>query len=413
MRVLLLNQTFHPDVVATAQVLSDFAVGLVESGHQVTVVASRRAYDRPELRFPARETWRGIDIRRLPTTGFGKGAKWCRAVDFASFNVACAVRLFTLPRFDAVVALTSPPLVSYLAAWLCRLRGVKLFYWVMDLNPDEAVAAGWLREGSLPTRALEGMSRFSLRQSHRIIALDRYMKDRLVAKGVDGERIVVIPPWAHTETVKFDEVGRAKFRANHGLADKFVVMYSGNHSPVHPLGTLLEAARMMADNARCVFCFVGGGSEHPKVKRFAEEHRLGNVLCLPYQPLADLAGSLSAADLHVAVMGDPFVGMIHPCKIYNILTVGAPVLYIGPQPSHIANILAAMAPSPHVARVAHGDATGAVAHIRRVAALGTRGDVELYARQAAQFSMPRLLPQQVELLESAMRQTVDPATVST
>ncbi len=401
MRVLLLNQTFHPDVVATAQVLSDFAVGLVERGHHVTAIASQRAYDNPTQRFPARETWRGVEIQRLPSAGFGKGSLWRRAADFGFFSAVTTLRLLTLPRYDAVVALTSPPLVSYLAAWFCRLRGARLFYWVMDMNPDEAVAAGWLREGSLPTRALELMSRFSLRQSHRVIALDRYMKDRIVAKGIPAERVVVIPPWAHNESVRFDAAGRARFRAAHGLTDKFVVMYSGNHSPVHPLTTLMEAARLLAGDPRFVFCFVGGGSEQPKVKRFAEEHGLKNVLCLPYQPLEGLAGSLSAADLHTVVLGDPFVGMIHPCKIYNILTVGAPVLYVGPQPSHVADILAGMNASPHCARVAHGKPADAVVEIKRIAALGTRGDAEVFARTAAQFSMNTLRTEQVKLLENS------------
>ncbi|MEQ2006817.1 MAG: glycosyltransferase family 4 protein [Limisphaerales bacterium] len=401
MRVLLLNQTFHPDVVATAQVLSDFAVGLVERGHQVTAIASQRAYDNPAQRFPARETWRGVEIQRLPAAGFGKASLWRRAVDFGFFSSVISLRLLTSRRYDAVVALTSPPLVSYLAAWFCRLRGAKLFYWVMDMNPDEAVAAGWLREGGLPTRALEVMSRFSLRQSHRIIALDRFMRDRIVAKGIPAGRVVVIPPWAHDEAVRFDGEGRAKFRAAHGLSDKFVVMYSGNHSPVHPLTTLMEAARALAEDSRFAFCFVGGGSEQPKVKKFAEEHRLKNILCLPYQPLAELAGSLSAADLHTVVLGDPFVGMIHPCKIYNILTVGAPVLYVGPEPSHLADILASMGGSPHTARVAHDKPDDAVAEIRRIAALGTRGDKELFARTAAKFSVHTLRPQQVKLLEEA------------
>ena len=401
MRVLLLNQTFHPDVVATAQVLSDFAVGLVERGHHVTAIASQRAYDNPAQRFPARETWRGVEIQRLPSAGFGKASLWRRAADFGFFSAVTALRLFTLPRYDAVVALTSPPLVSYLAAWFCRLRGAKLYYWVMDMNPDEALAAGWLREGSLPTRALEVMSRFSLRQSHRIIALDRFMRDRIVAKGIPAERVAVIPPWAHDEAVHFDAEGRAKFRAAHGLSDKFVVMYSGNHSPVHPLTTLLAAARALADDPRFVFCFVGGGSEQPKVKKFAEENRLQNIRCLPYQPLNELAGSLSAADLHTVVMGDPFVGMIHPCKIYNILTVGSPVLYIGPEPSHLADILASMGGSPHTARVAHGRPADVVAQIKRIATLGTRGDQELFARTAARFSVHTLRPQQVKLLEES------------
>lgn len=401
MRVLLLNQTFYPDVVATAQVLSDFAVGLVERGHHVTAIASQRAYDNPAQRFPARETWRGVEIQRLPSAGFGKASLWRRAADFGFFSAVTTLRLLTLPRYDAVVALTSPPLVSYLAAWFCRLRGAKLYYWVMDMNPDEALAAGWLREGSLPTRALEVMSRCSLRQSHRIIALDRFMRDRIVAKGIPAERVAVIPPWAHDEAVHFDAEGRARFRAAHGLSDKFVVMYSGNHSPVHPLTTLLEAARALADDPRFVFCFVGGGSEQPKVKKFAEENRLQNIRCLPYQPLNELAGSLSAADLHTVVLGDPFVGMIHPCKIYNILTVGSPVLYIGPEPSHLADILASMGSSPHTARVAHGRPADVVAQIKRIATLGTRGDQELFARTAARFSVHTLRPQQVKMLEES------------
>jgi hypothetical protein len=35
--VLLLNQTFYPDVVSTAQHLTDLALSLVERGHEVTV----------------------------------------------------------------------------------------------------------------------------------------------------------------------------------------------------------------------------------------------------------------------------------------------------------------------------------------------------------------------------------------
>ena len=42
--------------------------------------------------------------------------------------------------------------------------------------------------------------------------------------------------------------------------------------------------------------------------------------------------------IHVVVMGDPFVGLIHPCKIYNILRLGTPVLYIGPAESHITDL---------------------------------------------------------------------------
>ena len=98
MRILLLNQTFYPDVVATAQYLTGLAEALAERGHEVRVLAARRAYDDPARRFAKRERYRGIEIERVGGTGFGKDAKWRRALDFGSFLLRAAVRVLTAPR---------------------------------------------------------------------------------------------------------------------------------------------------------------------------------------------------------------------------------------------------------------------------------------------------------------------------
>jgi len=135
-------------------------------------------------------------------------------------------------------------------------------------------------------------------------------------------------------------------------------MYSGNHSPCHPLDTVLEAARKLRERCDIVFCFVGGGSEHARVRDFAANHRLSNIRTIPYQPLEKLAASLSAADLHLVVMGDPFVGIVHPCKVYNIRRLGIPMLYIGPDPSHVTELGPA-------GRFAHGDVDGVADFICR------------------------------------------------
>src|SRR5205807_6628373 len=91
-----------------------------------------------------------------------------------------------------------------------------------------------------------------------------------------------------------------------------------------------------------------------KVQSFARSHELRNIRWLPYQPQAKLAALLSAADLHVVVMGEAFSGIVHPSKIYNILKVGAPFLFIGPEAGFMSDIVAA-APSELVAmRAPHG-----------------------------------------------------------
>jgi colanic acid biosynthesis glycosyl transferase WcaI len=402
-KFLLLNQTFYPDVASTAQHLADLARALAAAGHEVTVITGRRAYDNSTKSFPARETWGTVDIRRVWTTGFGKKAKWRRACDFLTFMSSCALRLLFARRPDVVIALTSPPLISFLGALFARMRGCRFVYWVMDLNPDEAIAAGVLKEGSRATRVFQWMSLFSFRNAAKSIVLDRFMQARVVFKGIDADNLVVMAPWSHDDSVRFDANAREQFRITHGLGNKFVVMYSGNHSPCHPLTTLLEAARSLAIDDRYVFCFVGGGSEFAKVQQFAASHALRNILCLPYQPLDVLAGSLSAADLHVVVMGDPFVGTIHPCKVYNILSVEAPWLYVGPKESHIGDIIGEMN-TPSAVRVGHGDVNAAVSAIQAMAERGTRGDAIRYHRISERFSQKRIVPEMLAILESTVAQ---------
>ena len=397
MRFLLLNQTFYPDVVATAQYLADLARELARRGHEVSVIASRRAYDDPAKTFPACEQWNGIDIRRVPNTRFGKSSKLRRALDFATYILSCCWQLICVRRPDVVVALTSPPLISVIAACYATLRRCRFVYWVMDLNPDEAIAAGWLRQSSLLAWMLNRLSEFSLRRADAIVVLDRFMRQRITDKRISPAKIFVLPPWSHDDIVRFDRAGRDDFRREHGLKNKFVVMYSGNHSPCHPLDSLLAAAEELRENKTLVFCFVGGGSELRKVQQFATERNLPNIICLPYQPIEKLSASLSAADVHVVVMGENFVGTIHPCKIYNVMRVAPAVLYIGPESSHVTDIFQ-NSRSPFFATARNGDAEAVVRELKRLQ--NTALEPASFLANATAFSEDLLLPQLVRILES-------------
>ena len=390
--------------MATGQYLSELATALAEKGHEVTVVTGRRAYDDPEKMFPAQETWRDVRIFRVFSTRFGKQAKWRRTADFASFIFSCWARLLFLRRHDIVVALTTPPLISFIGAGRAKLWRARFCYWVMDMNPDEAIAAGWLRADSLAGRILERMSRFSLRRADKIIALDRFMRDRIIAKGIAPGKIAVIPPWSQDNEVRFDAVGRGQFRKAHGLQDKFVVMYSGNHSPVHPLDTLMQAAEKLQADASIAFCFIGGGSEFKRVQRWVEAGKRANVLCLPYQPLAQLSASLSAADAHVVVMGDAMLGLVHPCKIYNILAVSAPVIYIGPRPSHVTEILDRLGGEHPSIQVKHGAADILANQIQNLRQQTASRDRSLSTEVTAAFSKGVLLPELIGVLEGLRNQ---------
>ena len=404
MRVLILNEYFYPDVASTAQHSSDLALALVREGHTVTVVTGRHGYNETGKLLPRDETWEGVRILRVSSLALGKTARWQRAAHFASFLLACSWRLLWLPSFDVVVAMTTPPLFSFLGSLFTRIKGGRLCVWMMDLNPDEAVAAGWLKPAGVPHRFLESLLRYSLNQARKIFVLDHFMEERIVAKGVADDKVVVLPPWSHDGAVQYDAEGRNEFRRRNGLEGKFVVMYSGNHSPCHPLDTLLEAAdqvqQVSAVGAPIVFCFVGGGSEVGKVKAFVRSRNLQNVVCLPYQSVGKLGASLSAADLHVVVMGDHFVGIVHPCKIYNILRIGVPLVYIGPSQSHITEILPPDGGGGWAHIFRHGSAESVARCIQRCSQAGTRR-FEAEIDMGREFSSDRLVPRMIASLMTA------------
>jgi hypothetical protein len=97
-------------------------------------------------------------------------------------------------------------------------------------------------------------------------------------------------------------------------------------------------------------------------------------------------------------MGDPFVGIVHPCKIYGVLAVDAPVLFIGPRHSHIGDILSRDIRAAGQI-VAHGDIAGTVNAIRQARARRQRS--QGHEIIAAQFDPQALRNAVVRVIEGS------------
>jgi glycosyltransferase involved in cell wall biosynthesis len=211
------------------------------------------------------------------------------------------------------------------------------------------------------------MYRRTIRASAKVVALDRFMADRLERKAPLGDKVKIAPPWSHLDA-DAEPIDHAEnpFRREHGLSDKLVIMYSGNLSPAHPLDTILHAAERLRDDEAVEFVFIGGGLGARIVRDFIEEKALPNARLLPYQPLDTLPYSLAAADVHLVAMGEAMVGIVHPCKVYGAMAAGRPILFVGPRPCHVTDLLDEADIGRHVE---HGDVDAAVAAIEAFKAM--------------------------------------------
>ena len=359
MKLLLFSSVYPPDPASVGQHMADVASAASARGHFVRVITANRGYDDPSTRFPSYERLRGVEILRLGWSSFGKKRFSSRIFGQICFTLQGIAKGILGIRPDAVLVSTIPPLGILSAYITARLRRSALVYWVMDINPDEAIAMGLVDQGSVSAHLLELVNKAVLRSAGMVIALDPQMAKKLKSKAVPRRPVEVIPPWPHEDIIRESKSGGRDFRRAHGLEDKFIVMYSGNLSWVHPLDTVLKAASALVHRTGIAFLFVGGGLEKHKVEK-AIKNGAPNVFSLPYQKFDDLGESLAAADIHLVVMGDAMVGIVHPCKIYGAMAAARAILAIAPDDSYISEIMEKEAIG---FRRRHGDVTGVIQDI--------------------------------------------------
>lgn len=339
MRLLFINQYYWPDLSATAQQLTDLAEYLAGHGHQVEVLCSRNVYDGPTVELQRREAVAGVAITRLKHWGSRQRGIFSRFLAYLGFHVGCAFWLLRNGwRYEAVVTLTDPPLVGIFGALLrrCRRGRVKDVCWMMDVYPDCLFAHGSLRPRSLPGALLEGLSRFELRSADGVVVLGECMRDRVLAKGVAADRVRVIGVWNRADQLRPMPAEHTPLRQANGLADKFVVMYSGNAGRAHTFDAICQAMRTLRDEPSVQFLFVGGGKRLEEVEAFVRQHQLPNFKRLPYFPREQLNESLAVGDVHLVSLCDAMVGVVVPCKLYGIMGAGRPAIFVGPGASTVA-----------------------------------------------------------------------------
>lgn len=365
----MISQVFYPDTSAVSQYMTDLAEDLCLRGHGVEVLSSRYAYENPRISYDSLESYHGITITRLWQTCFNKKSPLGRIINFASFNGAMLLRLMITrkSRYDAIIGTTVPPFLSFIGLLAARLKRIRFCFWAMDLQPELAIVSGYLRKNSLAAKLFTKMSVHIYRKADLIVALDRFMASHIVRKGAHPERVKRIPVWQAMSQIYEGTRQANPFRQDMGFGNKIVVMYSGNMAVVHPLNTLLEAAAVLKDDSRFLFVFVGGGVRKKDVEEFKNKHNLDSIRLLPLQPREYIHVSLGSADLQVVVHGNGCTGYAHPSKIYGGMSIGKPILYIGPKPSHVADILDEC---PWNISVLHGEVDRLVDELRRFAELG-------------------------------------------
>jgi len=334
MKILLLNQYYPPDTSATAK-MAYGAVEFVSGYHQVTVLCGRPSYD-PTERRPWRlyqsERTRVAQVIRTGSTGYSRFEMRKRVINYLSYAALAVPRALFLDC-DIVLAMTDPPFEPIVGAFVGMLKRKPYVYNIRDLYPDMAVGGSIIEPGLL-AKVWEKLHRWALRRAARVIVLGEDMRTRIIAKGVDPERVVVvrdgvdIPPADAAALMVDPEVVRAirgKF--------SFVLVHAGNLGFYGAWNTLVTAARRLSNDG-VGLVFVGEGAQREEIKAMAAGAE--NVHFLDFFPASKIPSVLAAADAHVITIKNGLEGVVVPSKMYGILAAGKPILAVARKETDVA-----------------------------------------------------------------------------
>ncbi len=328
MKIIFVNRFYWPETPATGQLLTDLAEGLAALGWQVTVITSAA-----HAGVPTRELRHGVAIERVAGTRWARHGTIGKAVDFGTFFLGALWRVLrNAKKGTTVVAMTDPPMLG-VGVWLAaRCRRAVLVHWIQDIYPEIAIELfghRWLR-------VLRPLRNAAWRAADTCVTLGSDMAKSLTEARVRRDRLAIVPNWAPAGVASLARDPDTPLRREWGLAENFVVAYSGNLGRVHDLEAVLDLAAALETDPKISVILVGKGAQRQALEEAARTRALSNLTFLPPQPRERLGESLAVGDLHLVTLRPGCEDFVFPSKLYGIAAAGRPILFIGPTDCEVA-----------------------------------------------------------------------------
>ena len=210
--------------------------------------------------------------------------------------------------------------------------GAAFVFWVQDffgLATEWLMARRWMGLGRFVSIYYSQLEAELLRDSHGVVVISDDFKTHLDRWGVDPDKVAVIPNWGALDSIP-ERPKDNPWARSHGLADKFVFLYSGTLALKHNPSRLLALARTFEHDPSVRVVLAATGVSVDQLKALPDDQMPDNLIFLPLQPIELFPRMLGAADVLVALLEADAGEFSVPSKVLSYLCAGRPSLLSAP-----------------------------------------------------------------------------------
>ena len=277
-----------------------------------------------------------LEIVRGP--GYRKGSLRERAESWLRFS-AFSARKIAETKFRFLLVVTNPPIMPHIGWALSKVFGFRVGILVWDLYPKSLVDVGLLSNDHPIVRAWSFGNQFVYRDAVFVATLSDEMAEAVVQDGCEHSKVVVTPNWTDVEAIQPVEPQASAFRAEQGVLDRFVVMYSGNVGAGHALHGLVDTAERLKGDDRFCFFVIGRGLGLDELRQDVEEKELTSFRFLDYLPDEEFFDAIASADLAVVSQRPGAEAMSMPSKTYTAMAAGDAILALTKEDSSLGRLV--------------------------------------------------------------------------
>lgn len=338
MKLILVCEFFYPYKTGTQKILTELAEDLVEYGLEIEVLTTKNSYREESQKVEKQEVYKGIDIKRIFSTDKNRDSKVGRILNYLTFTISVFLNLLTKRNYEKVLLVSNPPLLPYIGYIIKKIRRKDYIYLVHDIYPDVAEKLGVIKEGCLISRVMNYINNKIYNNAEKVIALGKDMKEVIVNKGIEGNKVKIITNWADSKVIYEKEIDMS-FCENHGLKNKFNILYTGNISKVHDIDTIIDTARVLKDEKDVKFTFAGSGNRKQYVVDLIKSEGLNNIQVIDYMFGEEYNNLLNCANVFVTTLNKELKGLGVPSKTYTYMALGKPLIAIMDKSSEIGSMV--------------------------------------------------------------------------
>ena len=334
MRIVIATPILYSPTSPFNHLFKDIIGGFIEAGNQVVRLVAVENENETEYKYGYEG--KNIEYRLYKRKSSDHGNIISRYVRDTLTNIREAIGILKLKDVDILFED-----VSYSSFWAvkaAKLKGIKVVAMLQDVWPDNAVQSRLITEGSILYKYFEMWQKSVYKNADKLICISDDMKDFIVSKGVDTDKIEVIYNWGYSDEVVDIPWEENEFVKKYNLSrDKFYAIYAGNIGKMQNVEIVVNAAKELQDREDIQFLIIGDGARREAIAEMSSG--LKNLKMFPMQPSEMATHIYSAADVNIIPLVEGGTKTAMPSKTGIVLSCGKASIFTYGKESRFAELL--------------------------------------------------------------------------